>query len=91
MDNELKSVVAGRGLVSPTKDSKSELDRLASYITHQEELIKELQVRLRPVSQPRPEDGAERAPMDEFHLSAFIERVQRNNDILKTIHTELAL
>lgn len=89
MDQELKA--ARNATIGSVKDSKSEMDRLASYITHQEELIGELQVRLRPVSHPMPQDGAERASMDEFHLSAFIERIQRNNEVLKTIHSELAL
>lgn len=69
----------------------SELDRLASCITYQEKLILELRVRLQVVSHSSPEQNAETDTPQEFHLSAFINRVDRNNRILEEIHKELAL
>lgn len=84
------TLIGGAGKLAET-DSKSELDRLASFVTHQEELIAELSMRLRTVSHATPQDQETAMPPEEFHLSAFIDRIRRNNDKLKTIHHELAI
>lgn len=93
MDNEKRAVrnaTIGSAKLAEV-DTKSELDRLASFVTHQEELIAELSMRLRTVSHVSPETNDAPASPEEFHLSAFIDRIRRNNDKLKTIHHELAI
>lgn len=90
MEEKLSNRTVASGKLAEVA-TKSELDRLASYITHQEELISELQIRLRTVSHQTPQDQERPAMSDEFHLSAFIDRIQQNNEKLKTIHHELAL
>lgn len=83
-------IPARLGRVGETK-SQSELERFASTLIEQRELLEHLEHKLEAVSSRAPSDGAEKADNTRPHLSSLIDVVSANNHKIKRLINELVV